>query len=483
MKKLAAFDTQQVVTKWICSGCVGERFLKALIQAEGHEAVCSYCEDEAKTITIEELADRVERAFENHYERTPTEPEGIEAAMHYDRESKYQWNRRGEEALRAIANAAEIDEGPAEDVLSVLQDRHSDFERAKMGEECEFDSSSYYAERDTDCRAFANMWNEFEIQLKSEARFFSRSGHQTLGEIFAHLQKLKTHEGAPVLVKAGPDTKIQSLHRARVFAGETVKLEEALQFPWKHLGPPPMQAASAGRMNSRGISVFYGATEAETALAEVRPPVGCQVVVAKFNIVRPLQLLDVDALKSVTTPGSVFDPVFLKELERAKFLEILSARISRPVMPSEEALEYLATQAAADYLATEHNLDGIIFPSVQVGHAASNVVLFHKASLVEEVELPDGTDVSIGMQQYGAEGNEPDYIVWETITPQPEVLKPAVPDPIDWIDSPKIPVRFDLRKPSLAIDLESVTVHQIKAVKFTSDPYSVHRHRHTLPEQ
>lgn len=280
MKTSTVHESDKSAEKRICSGCVGEKYLKALIEADGKEAICSYCDDEAKTISIEDLANLIEKAFEDHYERTPTEPDGFEAAMHNDPESNYEWERHGEQVLWAIANAADIKEKPAEDVLAVLEDRHSDFESAKMGEECDFDGDSYYAEKDAGCDEFSQSWNEFEQGLKSEARFFSKSAQARLDEIFANLSELKTDKGAPVVVNAGPEADIKALHRARVFAGETEKLEEALKFPWLHLGPPPMHAASAGRMNARGISVFYGAIESATALAEVRPPVGSQVVVA-----------------------------------------------------------------------------------------------------------------------------------------------------------------------------------------------------------
>jgi hypothetical protein len=325
-------------------------------------------------------------------------------------------------------------------------------------------------------------WSEFEKGLKTEARFFSRSAQAALDEIFADLSNLKTSKGSPIVVVAGPEAEIKFLHRARVFAAEDEKLEEALQYPWKHLGPPSMLDASAGRMNARGISVFYGAIESETALAEVRPPVGSQVAIAKFTIERPLRLLDVEALKSVTTSGSIFDPKHIRQLERANFMEILSGRISRPVMPNEEAFEYLTTQAVADYLATEAKLDGIIFPSVQVGHAASNVVLFHHSSRVEEIQLPEGTDISIGMEQHDDEGVTPDYHVWEVVTPTPAATKPSVPDPFDFGIIPMNHESFDARPPSLKIDLGSVTVHHITAVRFSADAYPVARHHTVMPE-
>ena len=59
-------------------------------------------------------------------------------------------------------------------------------------------------------------------------------------------------------------------------------------------------------------------------------------------------------------------------------------------MPDDEAFEYLVTQAIADFLANESTMkvDGIIFPSVQGAGKALNVALFHKASKIEEIDLP-----------------------------------------------------------------------------------------------
>jgi len=482
MDTLPSDESGNPATKRICARCVGEHLLKSLIDSEGIDAFCSYCDDKTKTISIEDLANRIEQAFEVHYERTPTEPEGLEAAMHNDSENKYCWERHGEEVKWAIAGAAKIEEEAAKDVVAVLEDRHSDFESAQRGDECDFDRNSYYAEKDPGCHEFSYAWTELEKTLKTEARFFSRLAQVTLDDIFSNLPNLKTSKGSPVLVNAGPDAEIKFLHRARVFAGEDEKLEEALKYPWIHLGPPPMHAASGGRMNARGISVFYGAIESATALAEVRPLVGSQVVVAKFNIARPLRLLDVAALKSVTTSGSIFDPKFFRELQRANFMEILSARISRPVMPNEEALEYLATQAVADYLATDVRLDGIIFPSVQVGHATSNVVLFHHASRVEAIQLPKGTEISIGMEQHDDEGVTPDYHVWEVVFPLPAATTPSEADPFD-LDITRVSHEtFDARPPSLKIDLGSITVHHIKAVQFSADEYPVDRHHTVMPE-
>jgi hypothetical protein len=80
-------------------------------------------------------------------------------------------------------------------------------------------------------------------------------------------------------------------------------------------------------------------------------------------------------------------------LQKAKFLEGLSDRISAPVMPDDEPLECLPTQAVADFLATEVNppLDRIIYRSVQTGDDKLNIALFHNSSRVQTLDIPKGT--------------------------------------------------------------------------------------------
>lgn len=471
-------DDQGETDKRICACCVGESYLKEWIQRTGVEAACAYCaEEDGKTITIGELADQIEKAFEEHYERTSDQPNGFEASMLADKECNYNWERHGEEVIWAIAGAAEIEEECARDVLSVLEDRHGDVEADRMGEECEFASDSYYEKKSLRCTEHYEQWHRFEESIKTESRFFNREAAAILSGLFSNLPSLQTSTGQPVVVAVGPESGIRHLFRARVFAGENGKLEEAIKTPWKDLGSPPMTASSAGRMNARGISVFYGADDAATAIAEVRPPVGSQVAVARFEIVRTLRLLDVQALKSVRAVGSIFDPEYLPKAKLALFLEVLSARIVRPVMPNDEAFEYLATQAIADYLASESRLDGIIFPSVQTSGAARNVVLFHHAARVVDADVPKGTVISAHLEHSDEDGCHPDYWVWEAVPPATSAENQS-PRPHLLVDlDHDFDPRSDYREASLRIELESVKIHHVKNVSFTTEEFDVRRSR------
>jgi hypothetical protein len=96
--------------KRVCSDCLGEAYLKAHIQKIGEPNDYSYCDGNGQTIDIEQLADIIERAFEAHYVRTDTKPDGLEYAMQRDPEIEYEWEKSGDEVLWAVASTAVIGE-------------------------------------------------------------------------------------------------------------------------------------------------------------------------------------------------------------------------------------------------------------------------------------------------------------------------------------------------------------------------------------
>ncbi len=395
-------------------------------------------------------------------------------------EGDYNWERQGDPATDAIGIAAEIDEDPAEDIRQVLAARHCDMELAQMGEESPFDEDTYYAEKDINDIEFQENWRYFEESLKTEARFFSATAEVTLDNVFQGIHEHKKDDGEPVIVEAGPGTNLTGIYRARVFQSFP-NLEKALKDPEKELGPPPPPLAVAGRMNARGISVFYGATSADLAVGEVRPPVGSRVAVARFELLRTVRLLDVAALRSVYVEGSIFDPAYMGRLELAKFLERLSDRFALPVMPDDEPLDYLPTQAIADYLAARNDppLDGILYPSVQGNEDAANVVLFRKSARVAAIDLPQGAEIDASSGMHTEEGWDEDYVVWENVPAKSPDAQEAQSDVSVFGAIFVEPSYFDrdVREPVLRLDLSSLEVHHVRAAKYSAAVHSVQRHR------
>ena len=121
-------------------------------------------------------------------------------------------------------------------------------------------------------------------------------------------------------------------------------------------------------MNPAGIPVFYGATSAPLTFSEIRPPVGSRVFTGEFEILRSLRVLNADALAELDTSGSFFDPDYKGDLTYTDFFKTLKSRISRAVLPGDEELDYLPTQAIAEYLARRFDppFDGILFESAQM---------------------------------------------------------------------------------------------------------------------
>ncbi|WP_217983294.1 RES family NAD+ phosphorylase [Actibacterium ureilyticum] len=473
-------ENEELIERKICDDCIGEKFLSDLIHKEGEEDECFYCQEEGICITLEELSDKIESAFDEHYEITASEPNGFEYAMMKDKEISYDWEREGQETIYAIADAASVREEIAQDIQSILEYRHEDWDSALAGLECKFSSDAHYEEIMPEDHHWHSQWREFENLIKTEARFFSRTAAAYLGDLFDEIDEMRTHDGRTLIADAGPETDITHLFRGRVFQSEKPLLE-SMKRPDQGLSAPPAWAAGAGRMNARGISVFYGATSPEIALAEVRPPVGSRVAIARFEIIRPLRLLDLAAVAEVQERGSIFDSSYAHRLGRMVFLRTLSARMARPVMPDDQELEYLPTQAIADYLSTEGRvpLDGILFPSVQVGGDGVNAVLFHKASRCEDLKIPDGTDLSANTYSMYEDGPEPDYYVWEEVPPDDEGPEKTSSrrSPLDIDEEWDGYFNSDTREVTLRVETDSVHVHEVAAIQISTHSHTVRRHR------
>lgn len=470
--------------KRICWRCIGEQYLKTKVRSIGEQADCAYCAKEAKTVSILELSEYVRDAFERHYTRTPIAAPEHEEFMH--RDGDVTWHREGDPAAEAIATAVKINLAPAEDVRVVLESNVEgtpDDYYASVGddEEGEFSEEAHYEEMDADAAELHRRWEQCKTSLRTETRLFNSRAQEILDSIFMGLDGHATRAGRSVIVDAGPGQRIDSLYRARSFQS-LIDLQDALKRPDLHLGPPPHGTAKAGRMNAHGIAIFYGARHAKVAIAEVRPPVGSHVLVGRFDIIKPLRLLDVEAFRSIFVKGSIFDPAYVERLKKAAFLSHLSKQIAQPIMPDEEPVEYLITQAIADYLATLRVpvLDGIIYRSVQHGTGRNNVALFHKSSCVMPPKLPPGTSVSASVSSRDEDGSRPSFWVFETV-PDPDLHDPdEFGFPSGPITDDERRIQRETRNPTLSIDTDSIHVHEIKRATYFSEEFKVPRHRSQL---
>ena len=371
---------------YVCHACIQDEFLSKLVAKEGAPADCTYCRAAKSALTLPDLSNHIHKVLEEHFEAIPEDDIPEEIRQYFD------------DPETCIEEVAGVGQRIAVDVREYLFNWVDGNVNVVAGEENPYSERMLYHELPADASDFRVVWWDFKKEIRSRARFFGSTTVDTLDKIFEDLASLKTVWGDPVISYIQPGDKNSSLWRART-AHSKADVEFILGSMGSQLGPPPSDKATAGRMNAEGISVFYGALEKETCVSEVRAPVGSFVVLVKFDLLNPIRVLDLSALSIVYSDVSHFDPNYIEKRSRERFLEELVGEISRPIMPHEEAREYIATQIVSEYLANrvEPPIDGIIFSSAQTGGIGHNIVLFNGSLSVEPCEPQLGYSFAVRM--------------------------------------------------------------------------------------
>lgn len=372
--------------KYICHGCVGDPYTSNEIKKNGStEERCSYCHSRKKTVPLSELVEPMHRVFQLFYR------------VRYDADL-YPGYNLGSPAEEIIAEDLDVEGDIPGDIYTALQEEYNCYPSEDI-----YDEDYVYKRTDFTSGLLEKKWDEVKSSLQSEARFFNNHVKSFFEKIFNGLENFRTAGGSNAVTCIDSSTPI---FRARKFDSYE-KVEEALQHPERHFGPPPHSLATSGRMNARGIPVFYGATTPDIAIAEVRPAVGAYVVVATFLPMKPLRILEMSALDTLgEVSGSLFDPAMEEKLSTASFLRKLSRKLTLPVAGNADN-EYLITQAVAEFLsvAVACELDGLSFKSTQQTvekneeSSPLNIVLFSKSSSVQDAELT-GKQYAVNLFEY-----------------------------------------------------------------------------------
>ena len=474
---------QEDDSKHICYDCIGDEFLAEEVKTNGSPNQCNYCSSNSKTITLGELSSRVHGVVEEHFVRTPSEPNWMDSIL-IGKGVMDVWLPDGQQAEYLIMDIANVAEEIAGGVADTLSGRYA-YEAGKYGIENPYDSETHYEERSPDDLDFHHGWESFRSELMYRERFFPQSAEPVLAGIFGDLGALTTYDGTSVIREITPPDQGFSIWRART-AQSDEELTKILESPHQQLGPPPSSSAEVGRMNAKGVSVFYGAMDPDTCVAEVRPPVGSHVVLGRFRLLRQVKLLDLGALSKVFADASYFEPDYAVKKGRVAFIRHLVSEISRPVMPRDIDREYLPTQFVASYLAhrATPKLDGIIFPSSQTAGDGQNIVLFNHARGIEPYSLPCGSETIVYIDSPTEEEDDDDGIFIKESVPS---IPPATDPPgrggrrgvIRLTEFDERIESEDSTAPTLELDIESIEVWIIKRVSYEPRSRSVSRYQET----
>ena len=305
-----------------------------------------------------------------------------------------------------------------------------------------------------------DRWRQLKLTLERESRFYNSSVVEELEFVFGkpgsdekHLCDL--YNDPSVVRVVSSDTEF-NIFRARHF-GSINSVRKALLVPDRELARPPFSIARAGRMNADGIAVFYGATDMQVALAEIRPPVGSSVVVSRFCVSKgkEIRLLDVEAFGRAYENYVESDEDMETKLD---FIKSFGDQVTKPVVPENESKEYIITQVISDYLSSRRDIDihGFIYKSTQTnvnGH--KNIVLFHRSSEVEYLG-----DDRVGLLIERIESNYSDIF-------ENDVSIDLRKSYEEYYDSDDY---GNNKNPTLELDIGSVSLYQVQDARFDTNP-------------
>ena len=245
------------------------------------------------------------------------------------------------------------------------------------------DDQSYVTHQGASFYLNDQVWERFCQSVLHSQRFFNADAKALIAQLFENVDSQRNNQKQSPIYEIRPGDQQSAFYRARVVAGQ----DQAKKFssdPSGQLGVPPERLRRANRMNPAGIACFYGAFEIDTCIAEIRPPVGGVVAAGRFELTRPVFVLDMTKFEAPIRPMSIFEKAYFEKLKQWAFMQNFMEKIAKPVLPSDEHLDYIPTQAVAEYLqhhfqikrgVKTEKIEGVIFQSAQMP-PSTNIVLF-----------------------------------------------------------------------------------------------------------
>ena len=375
----------------VCPRCFGNESLAARVrqlQADRDDSACDFHEGE-RGVPLEEVAKIIDEVFRQRYGLAPDDYGESE----------------GDDLESCVSELTECDE---EDVGAALAAGLIDLDPywPPDGGEPFYSDIDYYRRGDHVEQEHSSRWEEFRESIVHGQRFFNSHALHLLTYIFDGIHRHQNDQGVRPVRVIEPGREGCSFMRGRI-ANDPTAQERIAQDMASSLGPPPERLRKAGRMNSAGIQVFYGAYELETCLSELRPNVGDVVFAAKFELTRSLCVLDLSGFQKPLRRLDLFAKDQVQLTAQWQFMVQFEREITQPISPNDEYLNYIPTQAVAEYLVNNHavevdgeetRIEAIIYRSAQ-NPRGKNIALF-------------GDGASVGLldadRLVGNEGEQPE---------------------------------------------------------------------------
>lgn len=363
----------------VCLAHVDDAVLKSAIEDHLSEPTCSYCEiagDDSNPVAapLDDFLDAFMVGVRNLYEDAedsgvPVQP-GRQVTTVFD---------AGDVVWTVLEEHATTGRTP-DDVLA------SDITAALT-------TQSWVRrnwQRLTPDQVWQYSWDSFKELVKYSTRFFFTG---TLGDASADDERLSVLEFFRQLAEAlSQIPEIFPQPCPQLFRGRMTPTDpDPSAYDAAKLGAPPRQKASANRMSPAGISMFYGATDLDTAVAEIGAHSSYgYAVTGEFTTAREVRLLDLTKLPEIP---SIFDEQSFRSYYTISFLHNFVRDLTLPVdLDGREHIDYVPTQVFTEYLKYSFpgRVDGLMFPSAQ-GPGANVVVFYGPEFCADEGDVGDYT--------------------------------------------------------------------------------------------
>lgn len=341
--------------KRVCNSHINDAFFKKIIKGSTTNANCDYCNKVKPVIELSELLRLIVIGIGYLFE----DPNNFK---YLDKESETGFdgdNFYFEEMFSERLNLEITDNNLYEDIYKHLYNDSLYYRKDEYGSHTEY---------------LFDLWKIFKQTVKHKARYvfyFEETFRDfRLGDPINILHDVqKAINNFNLFREIIPSDK---LYRCRQHK-ELAEVKEAKDI----CSPPDCYCNTNNRMSAIGISMFYGSLNKEVCINEVvntsdttRPFYS----LGYFKSKKKLKLVDLTKLPTIP---SIYDEKKNHYIDTILFLKEFIKDISKPVIVSDSAIEYVPTQVVTEYIKFNPDLkaDGIIYPSSK-GKSLENIALF-----------------------------------------------------------------------------------------------------------
>lgn len=368
---------QSVPDKKVCLNHFDQKPIKKFIRRNADMGYCDYCNKNKYVIALEDLMIFMMEAVQAFY----TDPANF---MSYNsREGGYLGNVYDSSEILQEHFGLEINEETLfNDIFDSL-----DYSKGWANEMEYYDSPS---------DKLLYSWKYFKQLVKNRSRYFFGlvkdlnsehyliNSNDMLKEIGDSIKKFN-------LINVLPAGTV--LYRCR----QHKEGDLMVTTPKGMTSPPDENAVNANRMSPAGISMFYGAFQVETSLAETLDYENndlefCTTV--GFITNTELTIIDLSALPDLPSP---FDQKKLKDYYRISFMRDFVKDLMSPIKRDGRVhIDYVPTQVVTEYfrfpfsdkLKGNKRIHGIVYPSSKNGKKAC-VLFFDNTESLEVLEMDE----------------------------------------------------------------------------------------------